>query len=617
MVLRLAKRSMPEQKYQRCATRLSRLGLLLAGLSTAFFHTVPAQAVDRGDHYAGKPWASRSPIVAKNGMVTSHQPLASQAGLRILQKGGNAVDAAIATSAMLALVQPNTNGLGGDAFFQVWDPKSKQLYGYNGSGPAPGGTSFDDMKRKVEKAWKDAGEAPEDEIPYFGPLGITVPGLVDSWFAIHKRFGKLPMKDILEPAIEYAQRGFPMTQVVAKYMEEYFDLYEDKKGFIKDLDNAKAIYMPDGHTPREGEIFRNPMLANTLQRIADNGRDEFYKGRTARRMVDFLQDIGTDFKMSDFADYSGEWVKPIATDYHGYTVHELPPNDAGSSVIQILNLLKGFDLKKWGPDNIKSLMAQIEAKRLAFADMAAYYGDPRYYREVSFDDLISQTYADKRRQKIDLDEANTDIDPGNPKLMESDTTNFSTADRDGMMVSYIQSNYYGTGSGEAAPKTGFIFQNRGQLFSLHKGDANQFEPGKRPFHTIMPAFVTKDDKPWMAFQVMGGDFQPMGQTQVLVNLIDFGMNIQEAGDAARWYHEGSPLPHEKPGEDSAGTVKVESGLSEMAHELEEHGYDTEIITPNPDNRGLFGGYQAIIFDPDTGTYHGAADMRKDGQTVGY
>jgi gamma-glutamyltranspeptidase/glutathione hydrolase len=566
--------------------------------------------IGRGDRYAGASWASRSPVLAQHGMAATEQPLASLAAVDILRKGGSAVDAAIAANAVLGVMEPVLNGIGGDCFVIVYDPKTHTLYGYNGSGWSPKDRDLAKMQAEVAAAYRKAGMKPSDQIPLVGSLPVTVPGVVDTWFALHKRFGKLPIAEDLAPAIAYARNGFPVTEIVAKYWQGNWKAFEKNRGLIEEFANAQHTYLIDGHTPRQGEVFRNPDLANTLSMIAKGGRDAFYKGTIAHTMADYFKRIGGDLRYTDFADFHGEWVQPESVNYRGYDVYELPPNGQGFAALEMLNILKGFDLKKMGVGTADTLTAEIEAKRLAYEDLAKFYADPRFYH-APIKGLLSDKYADERRKLIHLDHANPDIGPGDPKLFNGDTTDFETADNNGMMVSMIQSNYAGMGSGLVADHLGFMFQDRGALYSLHAGDANVYAPRKRPFHTIIPAFVMKGGTPWLAFGVMGGDMQPQGHVQVLVNLIDFGMNVQEAGDAARWRHYGNATPTGQPSE-GIGTVEMESGFDPAVKaELAKRGYR---IVPGT---GAFGGYEAIMWDPVQHVYWGAGEMRKDGEVIGY
>ncbi|MGH8274774.1 MAG: gamma-glutamyltransferase family protein [Gammaproteobacteria bacterium] len=572
-----------------------------------------AAGISRGDRYAGAPWASRSPVLAQHGMAATEQPIASLAAVEILKKGGSAVDAAIAANAVLGLMQPVLNGLGGDCFAIVYDPKTHKLYGYNGSGWSAKGRDLAKMRSEVAAAYKKAGMKPSDQIPLFGSLPVTVPGVVDAWFALHKRFGKLPMSEDLAPAIHYAKVGFPVTEIVAKYWKGNWKAFQKNRKLIEEFANAKKLYLIDGHTPYQGEVFHNPDLAHTLTMIAKGGRNVFYKGKIAHTMADYFKRIGGDLRYSDFADFHGAWVTPQSVNYRGYDVYELPPNGQGFAALEMLNILKGFNLKKMGVGTADTLTAEIEAKRLAFADLSKYYADPRFYN-VPMKGLLSEKYADARRKLINLKHANPNIGPGNPRLYNGDTTDFETADSSGMMVSMIQSNYAGMGSGLVAPGLGFMFQDRGALYSLHSGAANVYAPRKRPFHTLIPGFVMKDGKPWLAFGVMGGSMQPQGHVQVLTNMIDFGMNVQEAGDAARWRHVGSATATGLPSK-GIGTVELESGFDKaLGPELEKRGYKVDWVKPGT---GAFGGYEAIMYDAKDHVYWGASEMRKDGEVIGY
>ena len=568
----------------------------------------------RGDRYSGAEWASRSPVLAQHGMAATEQPLATQIALDILKKGGSAVDAAIAANAAIGLMQPVLNGIGGDLFAIVYDPKTHKLYGYNGSGRAPMGRDLARLKAEVEAAYKKAGLPVKAHIPPLGSLPVTVPGTVDAWFALHGKFGKLPIKDDLAPAIAYARNGFPVTQLIAAYWKANMAAFEKSRALIEELDNARHTYLiadaNGGRAPAEGEIFRNPDLARTLSLIAAGGRDAFYKGEIARTADAYFKRVGGDLRYADFAAHRGEWVTPLSVNYRGYDVYELPPNGQGAAALEMLQLLKGFDLKKMGAGSADALTAMLEAKRLAFEDLARWYADPRFVR-VPIKGLLSDRYADERRKLIRLDRANPDIGPGNPRLHDGDTIYLATADRDGMMVSLIQSNYRGMGSGLVADGLGFMFQDRGELFSLDPGAANAYAPGKRPFHTIIPGFAMKDGAPFLAFGVMGGDMQPQGHVQVLTDIIDFGMNVQEAGDAARWRHFGNAEPTGEPSQ-GIGTVTMESGFDPAVKaELAKRGYKIE------KGDGSFGGYQAILWDPVHRVYRGASEMRKDGEAAGY
>lgn len=559
-----------------------------------------------GDRITGQPFASRSVVLGKNGMAATSQPLATQVAIDILKKGGNAVDAAIAANAALGLMEPTGNGIGGDIFVILWDPKTKKLYGLNGSGRSPLGQTLEELKARL----------PSDatEMPNWGSLSVSIPGTVDGWFALHDKFGSLPMTDILKPAITYAREGFPVTQLIAYYMRLYQERYEDlfAKGEIEEIDNFKSTYLIDGWTPEEGQVFKNPDLANTLEKIAKGGRDVFYRGELADVMAAYMARIGGPLTKADFENHHSDWVEPMSVNYRGYDVFELPPNGQGIAALQMLQILEGFDLKAMGLNSADYLHVQVEAKKLAFADRARFYADPDFY-QADLEYLLSDDYADQRRKLIDMDHAAIEVDHGDEKLIEGDTIYMTVADKDGMMVSLIQSNYRGMGSGLVADGLGFIFQDRGALFSLDPNHPNAYAPGKRPFHTIIPAFLMKDGVPLMSFGLMGGGMQPQGHAQIIVNLIDFGLNLQEAGDAARYYHVGSTQPYIAGDKmTDGGILQVESGvLPGVIAELGRRGHVVEVTS------GPFGGYQAIWRDPETGVYYGASEMRKDGEAIGY
>ena len=595
---------------------MKKLGTILGSaaiMATTIISNTSYGEISRGDRYSGATWATRSPVLAQHGMVASEQPLASEAAVQILRNGGSAVDAAIAANAMIGLMQPVLNGIGGDLFAIVYDPKTHKLYGYNGSGRSPKGRDLAKMTAEVEAAYKKADMAPKQHIPPVGSLPITVPGTVDAWFALHDKFGKLPMKDDLAPAINFATNGFPVTQLIALYWKANMAGFEKQKGLIEELDNARHTYLiPDahgGHTPSEGEIFKNPDLAHTLTMIANGGRDAYYKGPIAKTIDAYFKRIGGDLRYEDLAAHHGEWVTPLTVNYRGYDVYELPPNGQGAAVLEMLQILKGYDLKKMGAGSANALTALLESKRLAYEDLAKWYADPAFVH-VPMKGLLSDAYADERRKLISPEHVNPNIGPGDPKLHDGDTIYLTAADKDGMMVSLIQSNYRGMGSGLVADGLGFMFQDRGELYSLDPKAANVYAPGKRPFQTIIPAFVMKDGQPFMSFGLMGGDMQPQGHVQVLTNIIDFGMGIQEAGDAARWRHYGGAEPTGEPST-GIGTVEMESGFDPAVKaELVKRGYK---VVPGT---GGFGGYQAIMRAPN-GVYWGASEMRKDGQVVGY
>ena len=571
--------------------------------------------VGRGDRYSGRVWATRSPVIARQGMAATAHPLATEVAIDVLKKGGSAMDAAIAANAVLGLVEPISCGIGGDLFAIVWDPKTKRLYGYNASGTAPGGRTLQRMIAEAKAAAAKAGKPYAARVPLYGSLSVTVPGAVDGWFALQGRFGTLPMKDVLAPAIGYARAGVPVGQMIAQNWKRNFRIFDANKAIIEEQANARATFLIDGHTPAEGEVFRNPDLAATYEALAAGGRDVYYKGAVAKGIDAYFKRIGGDLSYADLAGFKGEWVEPQSVRYHGYDVFELPPNSQGFGVLQMLRLLDPYDLKAMGAGSLQAMTTMLEAKRLAYEDMAKFYGDPRFTKFPA-KELLSDAYTDARRTLMNPEHPDPALGPGDPQLRVGDTTYLTVADKDGMMVSLIQSNYSGMGSGLVADHMGFMFHNRANLFSLDANAANGYAPGKRPFHTLIPGFVMKDGEPFLSFGVMGGDMQAQGQVQVLVNIIDFGMNVQDAGDAARWYHGGTATV---TGEKSQGlgTVAIESGWSDAVKKgLAARGF--KVIPPGWDyGTDEFGGYQAIMWDRAHRTWWGASEMRKDGAALGY
>lgn len=559
---------------------------------------------NRGDRVSGAQWATRSAVLGSGGMAATLHPLASQIAIDILKKGGSAVDAAIAANAALGLMEPTGSGIGGDIFAIVWDPKSNKLHGLNGSGRAPMGQTLDQLKDKLGS---------KTVIPNFGSLAVTVPGAVDGWFMLHQKFGKLSMADNLAPTIDYARTGFPVSQVIAQAMQQHAEAYPGlhQSGMIEEIDNYQATYLQDGKAPVEGQIFSNPNLANTLEHIGREGRDVFYKGAIADAIDAYFKRIGGPLCKADFEKHTGNWIDPVSVSYRGYDVWELPPNGQGIAALQMLNILEGFDLAAMGHNSADHLHVLAEAKKLAFEDRARFYADPDFY-DTPVGPLLSKDYANERRALIKMDTALESIDHGDAKLIEGDTVYLTVADADGMMVSLIQSNYMGMGSGLVPTGLGFMFQNRGAQFALIEGHPNVYAPGKKPFHTIIPAFMTKDDKPVMSFGLMGGAMQPQGHAQIVVNMLDFGMTVQEAGDAARFHHLGSTEPTWQGRMLDGGTLQLERGVTRpVFDELERRGHNLEITT------GPFGGYQAIWRDTVSGVYWGASEMRKDGAAIGF
>ncbi|HZS17352.1 MAG TPA: gamma-glutamyltransferase [Candidatus Udaeobacter sp.] len=554
------------------------------------------------DRITGKNFATRSEVLGRHGMVCTSVPAATEVGIDILKRGGSAVDAAIAANATQGLMEPVSNGIGGDLFAIVYSAKENKLYGINGSGRSPLGLSYEQMKSELAKLHRET-------IPPRGMLPISVPGTVDAWAELHRKFGKLKLSDDLAAAIRYAEEGFPVTELIAFYWHFGPELYREfPGGFLQ-------TYTLDGkgRTPAKGDIFKNPDLAKTLRVIAEKGRDAFYTGEIADKIDEFMRANGGFLRKADFEQHTSTWVEPVSINYRGYDVFELPPNGQGIATLQILNILEGFDLRRMGRNSPETLHTMIEAKKIAWADRAKFYADPAFAK-IPLKGLLSKSYAAERRKLIDPNHAVKRVAAGNPALDQGDTIYLCTADDEGNMVSLIQSNYRGMGSGIVVPGLGFMFQDRGELFSMEPGHANVYAPGKRPFHTIIPGFVMKDGKPWEAFGVMGGGMQPQGHVQVLTNQIDFGLNVQEAGDASRWQHEGDNEPTGEKMTEQGGYVEVESGIPyETVRELRKRGHDVRFDV------GGYGGYQAIRVEMHDGqrVYVGASESRKDGMAAGY
>ena len=590
------------------------------------------------DRITGRNFATRSEVLARHGMVCTSVPAATQVGLDILKRGGSAVDAAVAANATLGLMEPVSNGIGGDLFVIVYSAKENKLYGLNGSGRSPLGLSYDQMKAELDKLNRKT-------IPPLGMLPISVPGTLDAWAELHKKFGKLKLSDDLAPAIRYADEGFPVTDLIAYYWAFGPRLYKGLPGAFLETYTLDG----KGSTPAKGDIFKNPALAKTLRLIGEKGRDAFYKGEIADKIDKFMRENGGFLRKADFEKHTSTWVDPVSTNYRRYDVFELPPNGQGIATLQILNILEGFDLREeMGRNSPDALHTMIEAKKIVWADRAKFYADPAFAK-IPLGSLLSKTYAAERRKLIDPNHAAKKVEAGDPTngghassvppqtdfqsvieaehagslfaktgkdahLPAGDTIYLCTADDEGNMVSLIQSNYRGMGSGIVVPGLGFMFQDRGELFSMEPAHANVYAPGKRPFHTIIPGFVMKDGKPWEAFGVMGGGMQPQGHVQVLTNQIDFGLNVQEAGDASRWQHEGDNEPTGEKMTESGGYVEVESGIPyETVRELKKRGHDVRFDV------GGYGGYQAIKVEIHDGqrVYVGASESRKDGQAAGY
>ena len=540
------------------------------------------------DRITGLEFASRSEVIATNGMAATSHPLATQTAISILKNGGNAIDAAIAANAVLGLVEPTGCGIGGDLFAIIWSADEKKLFGLNSSGPAPKNISINKLKQKgLEK------------IPPYGPLPVTVPGAVAGWVSIHKKFGLLEFNELFNDAINYAENGFPVTELVSYYLERSSEIFAAYPNF-------KDVWMPNGKTPKKGEIFINKNLAENYKEIANTYGKSFYSGKIAENIVNTVNAQGGFFSMSDLNSFEPEWINPVSTNYRGYDVWELPPNGQGIAALQILNILERFDIESMGFGTSDYIHLFTEAKKVVYEDRAKYYADTNF-SNIPVEKLISKEYANERSKLINLKKSSKSFNPGNLEI--GDTIYLTVADSFGNMVSLIQSNYRGMGSGVVPDNTGFMLQDRGEMFSLDPNHMNSLMPGKRPFHTIIPAFITKNDKPFISFGLMGGAMQPQGHAQIIVNLVDFKMNLQEAGDAPRIRHVGSSQPTGEKMLDG-GYLSLEksfdkneiSKLKKMGHKFQ---YDL----------GGFGGYQAIMIKD--GVYYGASESRKDGHASGY
>ena len=574
---------------------------VLSLFSSVFFvfffitETIHAQI----DRPTGEPFQTRSEVIGQHGMVATSHPLATQIGLDILKQGGNAIDAAIAANAAIGLMEPTGNGIGGDLFAILWHEESGQIYALNASGRSPQGLSYNQLLTELE-------ELGADEIPPSSLLSVSVPGAVDGWVELHERFGSVSMADILEQPIFYAENGFPVTEAIAGAWQRSVPILIDRVGAFGET------FTIDGRAPEKGEIFRNPDLGNTFRMIAEHGRAGFYEGEIAEKIDAFMREHGGYLRFDDFASHSSEWIEPISTNYRGYDIYQIGGNNQGTAVLQMLNILEGFDLSSKGFASEETLHLMVEAKKLAYEDRAKHYADSDFYN-IPMETLLSKDYAAERRELI-TEQAQIRISSGVSGLDEGGTIYLTTADKDGNMVSLIQSNFRGMGTGFVVPGTGFSFQNRGELFSLDPDHPNVYEPGKRPFHTIIPGFAMKDGKPWFSFGNMGGGYQPIGHLSILTNVIDFGMNIQAAGDALRWDHSGSTEPTDDLPEllEDGGIIHLESSIDyEVVRGLRARGHQVQI------GDSFFGRYQGILRDHEKGVYFGASESRVDGQAAGY
>jgi gamma-glutamyltranspeptidase / glutathione hydrolase len=572
------------------------LPIVLAASPLSAQQPDPLERTGSGDRYFPPYFAMRSAVIAPHAMAATSQPLATQVALDVMRRGGNAIDAAIAANAVIGFLEPTGNGIGGDLFVVLWSAEEQRLVGLNASGRAPRGVTLEQVRA-------DVGDA--EEIPFRHGHALTVPGAIDGWFELHERYGSMPMAELLEPAIRYARDGAPVPQYIAALWA--------RAPALAHMPGFAETFLPEGRPPRKGEVFRNPDLANTLELVATSGRDAFYRGDVARRVDAFCQRVGCYLRYEDFTAHTSDWVDPVGVEFEGHTLWQIPPPGQGIAALQMLQILKGYDLRGMGHNSAAYLHHLIEAKKIAYDDRGRLYADPTFV-DVPTDVLISEAYAAERRRLLDPQRASTQIPPGDPRAGRGGTINLSVGDADGNMVSLIQSNYTGFGSGFVPDGLGFSLHNRGAGFSLEPDHPNAFAPGKRPFHTIIPAFVTRDGRPYMAYGVMGGDVQPQGHVQVFLNHLLFGMDIQEAGDAARFRHAGSTEPSglHRPMQDG-GCVSLESGVvEEVREELVAMGHRlcTETWTH-------YGGYQGVMWDEENGVYWGATESRVDGQAAGW
>lgn len=576
---------------------MDRRQFVLAGGFSAIFANKSFSQEWGGDRIVGRKFASRSVVYGTNGAAATAHPIASLVGIDILRKGGTAIDAAIAINAALGFLEPVSCGIGGDAFVMLWDTKQNKVVGFNGSGRSPSGMNIDYVRSRAKN----------NHIPSYGVPSVSIPGAVDTWGKLHAKYGKLKFSECLEPAIALCENGAPVPQLIAYYLERNVARFLSPNSMVDETENLKKTYMPNGKTPREGEIFKNPNLANTYKKIAKEGARSFYEGDIAGKIDKYFKRIGGFINYNDLKNHHGEFTDPIKTNYRGLDVYGLAPNTQGLSTLQILNILENFDLKNMGFLSTSSIHTQVEAKRLAFEDRAKFFADPNFSK-TPIDQLLSKTYSKELAAKIRQDAIIERIIPYEAPS-KGDTTYFTVSDKNGMMVSWIQSNYRGMGSGLVPDDLGFMFQDRGELFSLKEGSPNIYAPNKRPFHTIIPGFAKKNGASFMSFGVMGGDMQPQGQAQIIVNMVDYGLNLQEAGDAPRWHHEGSSEPTGEIAE-GIGILKIENNMPKSTKEgLEKIGWKLGA------SDGGFGGYQAI--QKIENTYGAASEMRKDGLALAY
>jgi gamma-glutamyltranspeptidase / glutathione hydrolase len=557
--------------------------------------------VHAGDRPVGASFGTRSAAYGRSGAAATAHPLATLAGIETLKAGGSAVDAAVAINACLGFLEPTSSGIGGDVFAMLWDPRQAKVVGLAGSGRSPRGLTLETVRARARNG----------TLPAYGAVAVSVPGAVDGWWTLHRRYGRLPWRDLFAPAIALAEDGAPVPEIIAYYMRRAMAAFVRPGQGIEEIENARRTY---GTGPAAGEIFRNPDLARTYRAIATGGRDAFYEGAIAHTIEDYFRRIGGWMTRDDLAGQHAEWIEPYATDYRGVTVHALSANTQGIATLQMLNMIERFDMRRAGFQSAESIHLQAEAKRLAYEDRARYYADPNF-SNIPVEWLISKDYAAQRARLIRPDRINPQVRPGQAPS-QGDTTYFTCADRWGMMVSMIQSNFRGMGSGLVADGLGFMFQDRGQLFSLQAGHPNVYAPGKRPFQTIIPGFATRDGAPWLSFGVMGGDMQPQGQSQIIINRIDYGLDIQGAGDSPRWHHEGSSqsMGEDSPGLGPTGLLRLESGVPEASRRrLTDMGWRIG------ESDGGFGRYHCVENrrSGDQRVYAAATEMRADGVALAY
>jgi len=531
-----------------------------------------------GDRPAANSQGGRSPVLALNGMVATSQPLAAVAALAVLREGGNAIDGAITAAAVLNVVEPMMTGIGGDMFCIAYMQSDKKPIALNGSGWSGTRGSIDFFQSRGVQA-----------MPTTGMQTVSVPGAVAGWFKLHEKYGKLPMQRLLAPAIQYAEEGFPVSEIIAGQ-------WQRAEAVLRATPDASRTYLFDGRAPRHGEVFQNPALARSLRLISEQGRNAFYKGEIAQKLIDFSEKNDGLLVPSDLADFDASWVEPSHISYRGYELYEIGENTQGTTALEMMNIIEGFDLKEAGHNSADYVHLMVEAKKLAFADRDAYIADPRK-SDVPLHHLLSKSYAEERRRLIDRNRAMPSPRPG--IIEHGDTVYLTVVDRDRNAVSFINSIFFSFGSGMVAGDTGIVLQNRGSLFELDPYHPNRIEPRKRPFHTLIPAMLLKDNKPYFSFGVMGGDMQPQGHAQVLVNLIDFGMDAQQAGEAARFRHFDEGLALE-----SAFGLSARNKLTERGHSV-------------INSLDGFGGYQGIMIDPSSDVLMGGTDIRKDGVAIGW